>query len=253
MKKLFNHTKKPRESWNESDYDPSDYDWEEITDHSEEINEYTEVYENEDEYEFVDVSGEIYTDENTGEYWESEEYYEETAEYAEGYVTEDGGYYEETAEYAGDYVAEDGEYYDETAEYATGYVTEDGGFYEETTEYAEEQYYEDEYYEVGDAADYDAGYGRAAAPVRKKKKNDDSLIDRIMIITGAAILLLAVIVGVMFVTGRSEKNKESVFAEVGTQLQGINMIGESGLLAVADARIAQQEADKLAEKEKEKE
>ena len=286
MKKLFNHTKKPRDSWDESEYDPADYDWDEIADDSESIEgdedadtyEEVEYYQETGEYypaetydegvEYETVEDAVY--ETTEEYWEAEEiiveeYASENSEYytdeVEDYVTEDGEYYEESVvagtaygvEYSSEVSAEAGY---ETAECAEEYVAEgysDEGYSDE--EYAEEQYDEEVYYEAEELAeDYDAEPVKAAAlPARKKKQNDDSLMDRIMIITGAAILLLAVIVGVIFVSSRSEKNQQSVFADVGSQLQGIHMIGESGLLAVADARIAQLQAAEIVEKEEEKE
>ena len=180
-------------------------------------------------------------------------------------MTEDGEYYEEAAWTAGTACMTE-EYYSEAcdevgyeaAEYAEEYP--DGGYADE--QYYEEEYFEEEYTEeyveeeypeAEDAVDYDAEPVYAAVPVKKKKQNDDSLIDRIMIITGAAILLLAVIVGAVFVSRRSEKNQQSVFAEVGTQLQGIQMIGESGLVAIADARIAMLQAAENMEKEEDEE
>ena len=270
MKKLFNHTKKPRESWDESQYDPADYDWDEITDDNEDINGYEDAqeYESIEDYEAID---EYYPQEG----YDGAEGFASAETDAEGAVYETAEmYWEEEPAETEEYVAE---YYSEAAEEesveAAAYVEEyaaeeyvEEPYYEEADseeygeeECGEEEYYEEEYYEEEEVADYDSEPVRAAAPISrngsrskaKKQKDDDSLIDRIMIITGAAILLLAVIVGVIFVSSRSEKNQQSVFAEVGTQLQGIHMIGESGLMAVADARIAQLQAAEIVEEEEE--
>lgn len=246
MKKLFNHTKKPRDSWDEREYDPADYDWDEITDDNEEVIEY------------ADAEDAVY--ETTEEYWEEEDYTAEADEYYEEAVFADAEneveYFAEISDEAGYEAAENTEEYS-AEEYVEEYSAEE--YVEEyaTGEDAEEQhdaeaqYDEEEYYETEEAEDYDALPVRPAAPVKKKKKNDDNLMDRIMIITGAAILLLAVIVGAVFVGSRSGKDQQSVFAGVGTQLQGINMIGESGLLAVADAQIAKLQAAEIVEEEEE--
>lgn len=255
MKKLFNHTKKPRDSWDEREYDPADYDWDEITDDNEEVIEY------------ADAEDAVY--ETTEEYWEEEDYTAEADEYYEeavfadaeneveyfAEISDEAGY--EAAENTEEYSAEEyvEEYFAEeyVEEYSAEEYVEEYATGEDTEEQhdAEAQYDEEEYYETEEAEDYDALPVRPAAPVKKKKKNDDNLMDRIMIITGAAILLLAVIVGAVFVGSRSGKDQQSVFAGVGTQLQGINMIGESGLLAVADAQIAKLQAAEIVEEEEE--
>lgn len=255
MKKLFNHTKKPRDSWDEREYDPADYDWDEITDDNEEVIEY------------ADAEDAVY--ETTEEYWEEEDYTAEADEYYEEAVFADAEneveYFAEISDEAGYEAAENTEEYS-AEEYVEEYFAEEYVEEYSAEEYVEEyatgedaeeqhdaeaQYDEEEYYETEEAEDYDALPVRPAAPVKKKKKNDDNLMDRIMIITGAAILLLAVIVGAVFVGSRSGKDQQSVFAGVGTQLQGINMIGESGLLAVADAQIAKLQAAEIVEEEEE--
>ena len=203
MKKLFNHTKRPDRSWNEDVQDG--YDWDEEQDSE-------EYYADEEEY--------------TGE--DGEEYYADEEEY----TGEDGEeYYADEEEYTG----EDGEeYYADEEEY-TG---EDGGEY-----YAEEESYED----------YD-DYEDAAAPERSRKKVprkkngkmtvlwtkflNMSTMDRIMAATGAAVLILAIVTGSVYASARAVDGQVSEFVSVGTQLDGIRMIGEQGLLAVADAQMA---------------
>ena len=140
-------------------------------------------------------------------------------------------YYADEEEYTG----EDGEeYYADEEEY-TG---EDGGEY-----YAEEESYED----------YD-DYEDAAAPERSRKKVprkkngkmtvlwtkflNMSTMDRIMAATGAAVLILAIVTGSVYASARAVDGQVSEFVSVGTQLDGIRMIGEQGLLAVADAQMA---------------
>ena len=248
MKKLFNHTKRPDRSWNEDVQDG--YDWDEEQDSE-------EYYADEEEYTGEDGE-EYYADEEeyTGE--DGEEYYADEEEYT---GEDDGEYYADEGEYTGEdgeeyyadeeeYTGEDGEeYYADEEEY-TG---EDGGEYyadeeEYTGEDGGEYYAEEESYE-----DYDE-YEDAAAPERSRKKVprkkngkmtvlwtkflNMSTMDRIMAATGAAVLILAIVTGSVYASARAVDGQVSEFVSVGTQLDGIRMIGEQGLLAVADAQMA---------------
>ena len=280
MKKLFNHTKRPDRSWEEDVRDG--YDWDEEPDGGEyyaDEEEYTEeggeeYYADEEKYTGED-SGEYYADEE--EYTEEggEEYYAEEEEYTE---EDSGEYYAEEEEYteedSGEYYAEEeeytgedgGEYYAEEGEY----TEEDGGeYYAEEGEYTEEdsgEYYADEEaYE-----DYD-DYEEEVAPKRssnrasqkktsrKKEKKTGlwtkflnmSTMDRIMAATGVAVLILAIVTGSVYASARVVDDQVSEFVSVGTQLDGIQMIGEQGLLAVADAQMAKVAAATVVEEEPE--
>ena len=59
-----------------------------------------------------------------------------------------------------------------------------------------------------------------------------------MAATGVAVLILAIVTGSVYASARMVDNQVSEFVSVGTQLDGIHMIGEQGLLAVADATVA---------------
>ena len=236
MKKLFNHTKKPRKGWNENEYDPGEYDWDEVAEDYESIEEYEEY--NAEEYtEEIGAEDacpvEMYGEETYVEETYAEDVYEEET-YAEEAYAEDV-YEEET--YAEE-AYEEGVYAEE-AYVEESYIEDD----------AEPVYEEENYEEYTDAVDYDAVPVQTAASVKKKKKNDDSMIDRIMLIGGVAILLLAILVGIVFVGTRFNKETQSVFAGVGTQLKDINIIGERGLLAVADATVAKIQASQVVEEE----
>ena len=76
-----------------------------------------------------------------------------------------------------------------------------------------------------------------------------SLMDKVTIAAGICILVLAAAVGVVFLQGRNKAAQTNAFAEVGTQIDGIQVVGDKGLLAVADATIARQEAMRLADEE----
>ena len=251
MKKLFNHTKRPERNWEEDVQDG--YDWDE----EEEGEEY---YADDEEYTGEEDGEEYYADdeEYTGE--DGEEYYADDEEYTGG---EDGEeYYADDEEYTGEedgeeyyadneeYTGEDGEeYYADDEEY-TG--EEDGEeYYADDEEYTGEDEDGEEYYaDEEELYDEESGYEyeddvKASKKQGKKKFAaiwskflNMSAMDRIMAATGVAVLILAIVTGSVYASARMVDNQVSEFVSVGTQLDGIHMIGEQGLLAVADATVA---------------
>ena len=168
---------------------------------------------------------------------------------------QDGGeYYADDEEYPGD---EDGEeYYADDEEY-TG--DEDGGeYYADDEEYigdedGEEYYADDEEYYADDEeyyADDDMAPARSGKGKKSKKQGGNkiaaiwtkflnmSTMDRIMTATGVAVLILAIVTGSVYASARMVDHQVSEFVSVGSQLDGIQMIGEQGMLAVADAKLA---------------
>ena len=242
MKKLFNHTKRPDRNWEEDVQDG--YDWDEEQDGE-------EYYADDEEY-----TDEEYTGEEDGE-----EYYADDEEYT---GEEDGGeYYADDEEYTGE--EDGGEYYADDEEY-TG--EEDGGeYYADDEEYigdedSEEYYADDEEY-IGDEdseeyyaddeeyyADDDMAPARGGKGKKSKKQGGNkiaaiwtkflnmSTMDRIMTATGVAVLILAIVTGSVYASARMVDHQVSEFVSVGSQLDGIQMIGEQGMLAVADAKLA---------------
>ena len=205
MKKLFNHTKRPERNWEEDVQDG--YDWDE-----------------EQEGEEYYADDEEYTGEEDGE-----EYYADDEEYT---GEEDGEeYYADDEEYTGE---EDGEeYYADDEEY-TG-EDEDGEEY-----YADEEelYDEESGYEYEDDVKTSKKQGKKKFAAIWSKFLNMSAMDRIMAATGVAVLILAIVTGSVYASARMVDNQVSEFVSVGTQLDGIHMIGEQGLLAVADATVA---------------
>ena len=203
MKKLFNHTKRPERNWEEDVQDG--YDWDE----EEEGEEY---YADDEEYTGEEDGEEYYADdeEYTGE--DGEEYYADDEKYTE----EDGEeYYADDEEYTGE--DEDGEEY---------YADE------------EELYDEESGYEYEDDVKASKKQGKKKFAAIWSKFLNMSAMDRIMAATGVAVLILAIVTGSVYASARMVDNQVSEFVSVGTQLDGIHMIGEQGLLAVADATVA---------------
>ena len=250
MKKLFNHTKRPERNWEEDVQDG--YDWDEEQEDEEyyaDDEEYTgeedgeEYYADDEEYTGEEGGEEYYADdeEYTGE--DGEEYYADDEEY----TGEDGEeYYADDEEYTGEengeeyyaddeeYTGEDGEeYYADDEEY-TG-EDEDGEEY-----YADEEelYDEESGYEYEDDVKASKKQGKKKFAAIWSKFLNMSAMDRIMAATGVAVLILAIVTGSVYASARMVDNQVSEFVSVGTQLDGIHMIGEQGLLAVADATVA---------------
>ena len=202
MKKLFNHTKRPDRNWEEDVQDG--YDWDEEQDGE-------EYYADDEEYTGEEDGGEYYADEE----YTDEEYTGE--EDGEEYYADDEEYTDE--EYTGEYYADDEEYTGE----------ENGG----------------EYYADDDMAPARGGKGKKSkkqggnkiAAIWTKFLNM-STMDRIMTATGVAVLILAIVTGSVYASARMVDHQVSEFVSVGSQLDGIQMIGEQGMLAVADAKLA---------------
>ena len=220
MKKLFNHTKRPERNWEEDVQDG--YDWDEEQ-------EGEEYYADDEEYTGEEDGEEYYADdeEYTGEE-DGEEYYADDEEY----TGEDGEeYYADDEEYTRE---EDGEeYYADDEEY-TG-EDEDGEEY-----YADEEelYDEESGYEYEDDVKASKKQGKKKFAAIWSKFLNMSAMDRIMAATGVAVLILAIVTCSVYASARMVDNQVSEFVSVGTQLDGIHMIGEQGLLAVADATVA---------------
>ena len=180
------------------------------------------------ELEWMDFDEEY---ENEDEYYEPDEY--EGDEYEEEYY--------ESAEY------EEDEYEEEC--YESDEYEEEEEYYE-SDEYEEEEY-EDEDYEEDGYEEEEVPAGGIGGIVYKLKNL--SSIDYIVALTGAAVLVLALITGTLYVGAREEKAQIEAFAEIGVGLEDISMIGEGGLVAVADAQAARSMAAEAIEEMEEQE
>ncbi len=253
MKNLFNHTKRPERNWDEDVQDG--YDWDEEQD-GEEYYADDEEYTEEDGEEYYADDEEYAGDEDGEEYYaddeeyagdeDGEEYYADDEEYT-GEEENGEEYYADDEEYSGEeggeeYYAEDGEY---TGEEEDGeeYYADDEEYFEEEED-GEEYYADEEDYDEESGYDYDDDVKASGKQGKKKfavigsKFLNMSAMDRIMAATGVAVLILAIVTGSVYASARMVDNQVSEFVSVGTQLDGIHMIGEQGLLAVADATVA---------------
>ncbi len=288
MKKLFNHTKRPAEDWNRSNgYDWDEIDLDEDIDLADEA-ELVEDVDLMDEADLEDADPDevmdadyseetVYYGEDGEEYYVAEDgslyYYGEDGEIY--YVTEDGAvyYYGEDGETY--YVAEDGSlyYYGEDGEIyyldsdelyygADGeeYYEEDGGvyygedgevYYAEEDEYVEEYESGEEYYEeqttvlVNSKKNKKTGFWADF----KEKLVGATAFDRVVATTGIAVLVLALITGSVYISATMINKQVDEFVTVGSQIEDIEVIGEYGLMAVADVRKAKLAAASVIQEE----
>lgn len=70
-------------------------------------------------------------------------------------------------------------------------------------------------------------------------------IDRIVASTGALVLIFAVVTCTMYTSAKAADRQVASFEEVGTQMEGIKIIGEDGLLAVSDAQASRAVLDEV--------
>lgn len=232
MKKNRDYSENSSREW--EDYEEEEMDWDRQGDEAEEF------YAEEEETEF-DGGEEDFA------YYESEEYAEEEAAdyYGEEAVEEGPEYYEEEAADA------DADYYgfeEGTEDYDD---LTDGDAFEESGYDADVEYGGDPVYD--EAAVYEEKPMMRSGNRRDERRpqakggffekmcgmlRSMDIMDRIMVGTGVGVLILAIVTVSVFLGTRTVEKQVSDFANVGTQLNGIETIGERGLLAVADAELA---------------
>ena len=220
-------------------------------------------YENESEY--MDEAG---NDEYAQGYEEDVEY---TSEYdaeventeqqamASGY-TEESGYneenqYTEEVEYIEETEYEDQSAYDDNTIAFTDAEDEYEDYYEEES-YEEEEWDEDAYdtgYAPTDAAagghqpknhhNKNKSHGRksfdwsATTEVIREFVHNLTPFDVILVCTGVVLLIGAIVAGSMVLASKNIDEQIQAIVPVGTELSRVGIVGESGLLAMADARL----------------
>ena len=200
-----------------------------------EIDDYDQEYED-DEYDEEE------------EYYGDEEGYEEEEEYIrEGYfVREESPRYDNDRDYyEEEYYGDDVDYYENDGD---GRGREEDPRYEEDDDldYIEDGEYDDYEDDDEDFVTYRRKRGVAGAILSFRNL---PVIDKVIACTGVAVLVFAVITGAVFMTAKKEDKAVEAFASVGSSLEGVGIIGESGLLAVADAQLAKEAAVETIEEE----
>ena len=236
---------------------------------------FEEYYEEEydSEYYADDEEGAYYEDGNyiddeseeyeTDEYYEAEEY-DETDEYYEAEEYDETDEYYETEEYDESDEYYETEEYDEPDEYYEAEEYDEPDEYYETEEYDE---FEEEYLyaEYDNEEDFDTGYEGYQSHTFGAGKRDKyrtvtfwgrvveflsnfTAFDAIVASTGVVVLVAAIITFTMLSASNKMEEQIQAIAPVGTQLSSVGVVGQSGLLAMADVGIvAQQDTEIEAE------
>lgn len=184
--------------------------------------------------------------------WDEDMNYEEEQEY---YADEDGeAYYEDDAAYEEEAVYASEEFYAEGS-FETEDYSEEEEYYESEETYEEDEYLEYEDYDEADGEEEEVLPWSAMPNKNIFQKMWYSLVhmntlDRIITTTGVLVLVLALVTGAVYVSARFIDSKAVSFTDVGSGLDGINLIGEHGLTAVADAELSRLEAANAIEEDK---
>ena len=194
----------------------------------------------EDEEDYYEDDEEIEEDED---YYEDEEESDEEDYYEEDYYGDDEEIEDEEDYYGDDEEIEDEEdYYEDDEEIEDEedyYEDDDEEYYEDDEIDDEEDYYEDDEDEIEDDEYYEDDeepegfFGKIGYKITHM-----SAVDHIVAFTGAAVLVLAVVTGTLYLGARISKQQIETFAEVGAGMEDMGVIGEAGLLAISDAQAA---------------
>ena len=187
--------------------------------------------------------------------------YGEPGQYEEALSYGESGQYEEALTYGESGQYEEALPYGESGQYEEASPYGEPERYEEASPYGEPEYYEEtvsrgeqEYYEENAPYEESRPYKEKRSIFDKLRQESDGagIMDKVILGTGAAVLILAIIIGGVFIRSKIAEGQVADFAGVGSQLDGINVIGERGLLAVADAEMARMAAaEAVQEQEKE--
>ena len=143
------------------------------------------------------------------------------------YEDEEDDEYED--EYGDDDEYEDGDDEDEEYEY------EDEDYEDEEYEYEDEDYEEEDYEDEEDDEYEPETFGEKFTHFIRNISAMDALVAGL----GILVLVGACVAGGLYANAKSVEKQVEAFATVGEQMQGVSVIGESGLLAVSEsARLA---------------
>ena len=238
----------------EVEYEDDEAEYDEEVEYEDDEAEYDEEVEYEDDEAEYDEEAEYEDDE--AEYDEEVEYEDDEAEYDEEVEYEDDeAEYDEEVEYEDDEAE-----YDEEVEYEYG----EAEYEDEEVEYEddEEEYEDDEEPEEKERVSRNPRKNKAGKKRRQKTRNkknnkknnkkiaafedlkpklqkffkEFSAIDAIVAATGLGVLVIAIVTFTMWSNSKVEAAQISDMVEIGEELSNIEVIGESGLLAVADSK-----------------
>ena len=264
MRKLFGHKKQ----YTDDDFDMEDFDTDfDAEETYGEEGDYEEAYDGEG-YEDGAEYEEAYEDgaEDGVEYEEAyEDGAEDGIEYEEAYEdgAEDGVEYEEAYDGEGEYGVQLYDTNAAAAEYEPGEEYEPDDTYVDLDEAGED--YGDEYEEETDEEDEEDDDDDEPLPWSAMTDLNFfqkvwyslvhmSAIDRVITTSGVLVLVLALVAGTIYVDNLTKKNKPASqpVASIGSSMDGIHVVGEDGLMAVADAEKARIDAANAIQEDEQK-
>ena len=130
--------------------------------------------------------------------------------------------------YEDDEVLEDEDYEEED------YEDEDDE--DEDEGYEDDEEYEDDDYEEDEDDEYEYDDDEDGVLVRLKRfLVDMSTLDMIVAMLGIVVIAGVIVTSTLFVNAKTIEKQVEAFASVGEEVQGISVIGESGLIAVSES------------------
>lgn len=240
----------------QQDYETEEYDAEECGEP-----EYVESEEDDASlYSTKEINIEIYEPDDYAE--DTESYYENADEddHVDSGVeddTSDGYYDDEYAEEAYDDAEEfiDEYYYDEEVQAEEAYYDEEYEEEDEEVSQIDDGYYEEEYDEdsfdiaygafdadqEGDIAAYETDLPEEPVDFWQRVKfrlGHLTAFDAVLASTGVVVLVASVVILSMFVQSRHLDKQIEALAPLGSELRDMGIVGDSGLLAMADAALS---------------
>ncbi|MCI9314253.1 MAG: hypothetical protein HFI57_04600 [Lachnospiraceae bacterium] len=219
-----------RYGYEEDDYEDDRYE-DEDDGYGDDRYEYEEAGYVDDRYENGDAGCEDdwYEDEEDGY---SDDRYEDDSYEDDRYEDEEDSYEDDRYEDEEDSY-EDDRYEDEEDSYEDDwYEDEEAGYEDEEDWYEDEDYEEDEY---DNEYEYDAYEDDGVITRIKDFFSEMTTLDMVVAVLGIVVLAGALFTGGVYLKARSVEKQVETFASVGKEIEGISVIGESGLLAVAES------------------
>lgn len=193
----------------------------------------------------------VYEEDDESDY-EDEDYEEDDdADYEDEDYEEDDDTDYEDEDYEED---DDADYEDEDYE-----EDDDADYEDEDYEEDDDADYEDDDYEDDDEDEYDYGYDEPETFGEKISYflTHLSTLDMVVAMLGILVVVGACVTGGIYAHAKTTEKQVAAFAEIGNQLGGVTVIGESGLDAVAQAAMTavqeeEEEVELAQEEENEK-
>lgn len=124
--------------------------------------------------------------------------------------------------------------YDEDSEEDEDFDDEYEDEDDEDEDYEDEDYEDEDYEDEDDEYEYDDD--EEGVFVRFKRfLADMSTLDMVVAMLGIVVLAGVIVTGSLFVNAKTIEKQMEAFASVGEEVQGISVIGESGLIAVSES------------------